>query len=149
MPCSATHRNGRVFKGSSMCYTKIINFSPVTFVPKFDLQLDPAEEKKSLDATIPATAEGSSTWQARRRSSESSTRKRLLEEAGPNYVPGKRRWWHLRRRAGISWAIWRPSRDAVQGVRRSHSELWRRRATRSQEKRRTGSLQRARYGQQN
>ncbi|MEN3367406.1 MAG: hypothetical protein V7606_4680, partial [Burkholderiales bacterium] len=25
----------------------------------------------------------------------------------------------LRRRAGISWAIWRPSRDAVQGVRRS------------------------------
>jgi hypothetical protein len=45
----------------------------------------------------------------------------------------------LRRRAGISWVIWRPSRDAVQGVRRSHSELWRRRAT----------PQRARYGQQN
>jgi hypothetical protein len=45
----------------------------------------------------------------------------------------------LRRRAGISWVIWRLSRDAVQGVRRSHSELWRRRAT----------PQRARYGQQN
>ena len=41
------------------------------------------------------------------------------------------------------------ARGPPRGARRSHSELWRRRATRSQEARKTGSLQRARYGQQN